>query len=135
MAAVFSLDGFLKLSLLDKSKAVAAGVPASALRELVADSAVTLSDVAKVVAPRRTLDRRLKDNANLTPEESDRFARFASILSLCEHIFGSRAEAMEWLEAPKRRFDGERPIDLIRTEVGARLVEQLLVQAQHGMTA
>lgn len=135
MATAFSLSSFLDSSLLDQSKAVAAGVPASALRELVDNSTLTLADLAKIVAPRRTLDRRLKENGNLSPDEGDRLARFASILRLCEHIFGGRIAAMHWLETPKHRFDGERPIDLIRTEVGAKLVEQLLVQAQHGMMA
>lgn len=106
-----------------------------AVRDLVADPAITIADVARVVGPRRTLDRRLKEDGRLSVEESDRFARFVGILKLAAHIFGDRTEAMAWLGAPKRRFEGERPLDLLRTDAGARLVEELLQQSRHGFMA
>ena len=43
----------------------------------------------------------------------DRLARFVTVLSLAAAIFGSRAAAMDWLSAPKQRFEGERPLDLL----------------------
>src|SRR3546814_14164993 len=70
-----------------------------------------------------------------SPDESDRFARFVTVLDLASGIFGSRAAAMGWLGAPKRRLDGERPLDLLKTDAGTRLVEDILEQARHGFTA
>ncbi len=135
MATAFSLDRFTSASPLARARAVAKGLPAKAVRDLIADKAVTVADLSRVVGPRRTLDRRLKDNAPLSPQESDRFARFVTVLDIAASIFGTRAEAMDWLSAPKRRFDGDRPLDMLKNGEGARLVEELLVQGQHGMLA
>src|SRR3546814_884569 len=62
MATAFSLDEFAAAPLLERAHAVSAGLPAKAVRDLVADPAITLADVARIVGPRRTIDRRLKEN-------------------------------------------------------------------------
>ena len=135
MATAFNLDSFIKSPALKRAEAVAKGLPAKAIRDLVADRAVSLADVARVVGPRRTLDRRLKDNKRLSPEESDRLARFVATLDLAATIFGGREAAMCWLGSPKRRFEGETPLSLLRTDAGTRLVEEVLQQGRHGFTA
>ena len=135
MATAFSLDTFLKGPSLSRVRQVEQGLPASAMRQLVDGKAVTLADLAGIVAPRRTLDRRLADNAPLTPEESDRLARFAEVLALATHVFGDRAAAMEWLRAPQFDFDGTPPISLMRTYSGGDLVTDLLNRFRYGMLA
>jgi putative toxin-antitoxin system antitoxin component (TIGR02293 family) len=135
MATAFSLDKFISAPPLKRAEAVAKGLPAKAIRDLVADRAVSLADVARVVGPRRTLDRRLKENKRLSPEESDRLARFAATLDLATQIFGSRAAAMDWLTTPKRRFDDEAPLNLLKSDAGTRVVEEILEQGRHGFTA
>lgn len=135
MATAFSLDRFVKAPPLKRAEAVAKGLPAKALKDLVADRAVSLADVARVVGSRRTLDRRLKENRRLSPEESDRLARFVTTLDLAAHIFGSRAAAMDWLSSPKRRFGGEAPLNLLKSDAGTRIVEEVLEQGRHGFTA
>lgn len=135
MATSFQLDRFVAAPPLEQAEAVAKGLPAKALRDLVADKVVSLADVARVVGPRRTIDRRLKENKRLSPEESDRLARFLTILALASGIFGDRAAAMRWLGAPKRRFEGKSPLDLLKTHAGTRLVEDVLQQARFGFTA
>jgi putative toxin-antitoxin system antitoxin component (TIGR02293 family) len=135
MATAFRLDKFISAPPLKRAEAVAKGLPAKAIRDLVADRAVSLADVARVVGPRRTLDRRLKENKRLSPEESDRLARFASTLDLATQIFGNRTAAMDWLTTPKRRFDGEAPLNLLKSDVGTRIVEEVLEQGRHGFTA
>ena len=116
-------------------KRLSAGLAANRVRDLVAHQAITLADVARTVGPRRTIDRRLKKNKPLSPDESDRFARFVTVLAQATAIFGNRAAAMQWLGTPKRRFEGEKPLDLLTTDAGTRLVEEVLEQARHGFTA
>lgn len=135
MATALSLGTFTSAPPLKRAEAVARGLPARVLKDLVADEAISLADVARVVGPRRTLDRRLKENKRLSPDESDRLARFVGTLDLAAHIFGSRASAMQWLNAPKRRFGGETPLSLLRSDAGTRLVEEVLEQGRHGFTA
>ena len=135
MATAFSLDRFLASPPLERAHAVAKGLPAKAVRDLVSDPAITIADVARIVAPRRTIDRRLKDNSPLSPAESDRLARFLSVLNETVRLVGSREKAMRWLSEPKDVFDGERPIDLLRTGAGAQAIEEFFLRAKHGMLA
>jgi uncharacterized protein (DUF2384 family) len=48
---------------------------------------------------------------------------------------GDRESALEWLRAPKRRFEGRTPLEMLRTETGGRLVDQMLIQIDEGMIA
>src|SRR3546814_13058622 len=57
MATAFSLDEFAAAPLLERAHAVSAGLPAKAVRDLVADPAITLADVARIVGRRRTFTR------------------------------------------------------------------------------
>ncbi|MGF1549293.1 MAG: antitoxin Xre/MbcA/ParS toxin-binding domain-containing protein [Sphingomonadaceae bacterium] len=130
-----ALQRFDEAPPLRKARAIDRGLPAGALADLVADPAISMADVARVVGPRRTLDRRLQEGRRLSPEESDRLARLLRILGLAAEIFGDRARAMDWLGSPKRRFEGERPLVLLRSDEGTRLVEETLLQARHGFAA
>ncbi|HEY4010474.1 MAG TPA: MbcA/ParS/Xre antitoxin family protein [Acidobacteriaceae bacterium] len=69
------------------------------------------------------------------PEESNRAVRIAGISSLAEKVFGNNENAARWLRKPKQRFDGRTPLDLLRTEAGGRLVEEMLLQLDYGFFA
>jgi putative toxin-antitoxin system antitoxin component (TIGR02293 family) len=87
------------------------------------------------ILPRRTLAHRRTRREPLTHEESDRAVRFARIASLAEGVFGDDAKASRWLRKPKVRFDERTPLELLRTEAGARLVEEMLLQLDYGFAA
>ena len=48
---------------------------------------------------------------------------------------GDQESALDWLRAPKRRFEGRSPLGMLSTETGGRLVEQMLIQLDDGMFA
>lgn len=135
MATAFSLRRFARSNPLDRVRAVEKGLPARALRQLAADPAITMADLAQAIGTRRTLDRRLKEDSRLSLEEGDRLDSFIQVLDLAAHIFGNRAKAMAWLRAPKHRFDGRTPLEMMRTGTGARAIEELLIASQHGIMA
>lgn len=64
----------------------------------------------------------------LSADESDRLLRVLHVLVVGESLFGDRAKAIHWLSSPKRRFGGSSPMDMLSTQIGAALVEELLVQ-------
>jgi len=84
------------------------------------------------IIPRRTLDHRHQKGEALSLEESERAYRTASTLALAEAVFGDRQKALAWLTAPKIRFDGESPMELIDTDIGTRLVAEALMQIGEG---
>lgn len=120
---------------LDRARAIEIGLPVKMLRVLLKDGEISINDLARVIAPRRTLERRLKENERLSVDESDKLARFMTILELSEYMFGDRHAAMDFLRSKLPAFDDEAPIDLLRTSAGTEAVNNLLQRGLHGMLA
>lgn len=96
---------------------------------------LTDNEIYALVIPRRTLTHRKTRHESLSREESDRAVRLARITALAEEVFGDQDRAFRWLRKPKHRFDGRTPLELLATEAGARLVEEMLYQIDEGMAA
>lgn len=129
-----SADG-LSTDALTRAHAIELGLPVKMLRVLMRDGEISIADLARFLAPRRTLERRLKDGERLTMEESDRLARFMTILELCEYMFGDRHEAMDFLRSKLPALGEEAPIDFLKTSAGTEAVNNLLQRGLHGMLA
>jgi putative toxin-antitoxin system antitoxin component (TIGR02293 family) len=96
---------------------------------------LTRDEVHSLVIHRRTFKHRKANHQKLSKEESDRAIRTARILARAEATFGGSVSALEWMRQPKLRFEGRTPIQMMTTEAGSRLVEEMLVQADEGMFA
>ncbi len=92
-------------------------------------------EIYSFIVPRRTLVHRKTRREPLTHDESDRAVRIARITSLAEEVFGDDAKASRWLRKAKTRFEGRTPLEVLRTEAGARLVEEMLLQLDYGFAA
>lgn len=92
-------------------------------------------EIYRLVIPRRTLAHRKSKQEPLTREESDRAVRLARMVALAEQVFADKGKALQWLHQSKRRFDGRTPMELLTTEAGARLVEEMLYQIDYGLFA
>ncbi len=103
--------------------------------ESLSNHGMSDEEIYNCIIPRRTLVHRKSRHESLTHDESDRAVRIARIASLAEEVFGDDAKASRWLRKPKTRFEGRAPLELLRTEAGARLVEELLLQLDHGFVA
>jgi putative toxin-antitoxin system antitoxin component (TIGR02293 family) len=94
-------------------------------------SSQELADAALV--NRRTLARR-KKAGRLGPDESDRLVRIARVFSRAIELYGGDEDsARTWLRRPRRALGGPSPFEMARTEVGAREVEKLIHQLEHGV--
>lgn len=96
---------------------------------------LTDEEVFSGVLPRRTLTHRIARREPLSREESDRVVRIARVTALGENAFGDRERFWRWFRAPMRRFDGRSPLEMLRTEAGGRLVEELLIGFEEGFVA
>ena len=112
---------------------IQAGLPFSALEEFgraMNNSAREVGDLLHI--PPRTLVRR-KEQGVLTPDESDRLVRFSRLFGAANDLFEGDVEAARrWLQTPKRALDNVTPLEMARTEVGAREVEHLIGRLEHG---
>ena len=114
---------------------IEAGVPLSAMGEFVAASGVPLRDVLDVVIPARTLKHRRTRHEPFSRDESDKLARLVRVFDQTVAVFEDSARACAWLNQPKKRFSGRTPLAMLRTEVGGRMVEEMLGQIDAGMFA
>ena len=118
----------------DLARLVRTGLPAgsvTALAEKLHLGGGVLS--RKLGIPRRTLSRRLSKASRLTPAESDRTVRMARICANAVEMIGDEAKAIEWLSTPNRALGGERPLDQLDTDTGARMVEDILGRIAYGV--
>jgi putative toxin-antitoxin system antitoxin component (TIGR02293 family) len=77
---------------------------------------------------RRTLATR-REEGRFSRDESDRLVRAARIFGGALQLFkGARGTASAWLESGQPTLGGSVPIDLARTDLGAREVERTLAQ-------
>ena len=106
------------------------GLPRSAFDRLQRALGVPQKEAADaVMIPIRTLSRRQR----LRTPESDRVFRFALLFQRAIEIMGDGETARRWMQAPKKALGGETPMRHARTEIGARHVERLLGQIEHGV--
>jgi putative toxin-antitoxin system antitoxin component (TIGR02293 family) len=119
---------------LDLASIVENQLPATVIKWLVRGG-LSDAEVYQLILPRRTLAHRVAKHQPLSREESDKAVRVARITSMAEQVFGDSERAWRWLRKPKRTFDGKTPMEMLGTEVGARLVEEVVQQIDHGMLA
>lgn len=80
-----------------------------------------------------TMTRRRK--GRFDPAESDRIVRFARLWALACDAVGGPAGARSWLKRPQYGLRSAVPLEVARTEVGAREVEALLRRILYGALA
>lgn len=67
----------------------------------------------------------------LSAEQSVRVWQFAEIFAQATEVFGNQETAGKWMLEPAMGLDNRRPIDLLRSFVGASLVEEQLIQLDY----
>lgn len=118
----------------DLARLVENRLPLTAVESLALHG-ISDAEIYACILPRRTLVHRRSKREPLNHEESDRAVRLARIASHAEEVFSDIAKAARWLRKPKQRFEGRTPMEVLRTEAGARLVEEMLFQMDYGFFA
>jgi len=85
---------------------------------------------------RATQGRKKRGAVNrLSRKQTGRTGKFAEILAMATAVFGSRQEAEQWLERPAIGLNQRRPIDLLATPAGAKIVEDFLTRVEFDVYA
>ena len=110
------------------------GLSYAAFERLKRRLKVSSQDLAvAALITQRTLARR-KKVGRMQPDESDRLVRFARVFSRAIELYGGNVDsAQAWMMRPNRALGGASPFEMARTEVGAREVEKLVHQIEHGV--
>ena len=120
---------------LDLDDAIRSGLPVKAVESVVKTGALRASELHTLVIPRRTLAHRKRLGKRLSSQQSDRLTRVVRVVASAEEAIGDGAKARRWLRKPNRALQGQRPLDLLASDVGARLVERVLGRIEHGLGA
>lgn len=119
-------------TLRDLRRALEEGLPVEALDRITGEICPDPDEALRLkhaVIPRTTLRRR----SRLTLEEGERTERLARLLVLAEEVWEDGGAAREFLLSPQPQLGDERPVDLARSELGVREVEELLHRIEHAL--
>ncbi len=114
---------------------VESGLPWEMLVEFAESTGVEWKDIYEIVIPARTLKHRRANGQLLSRDESDKFARLMRVFEQASQVLGGSAAACGWLRKPKKRFGNRTGFQMLATEFGGRLVEEMLGQIDEGMFA
>ena len=92
------------------------------------------------IVPRATLARRKtggdEQQQRLSADESGRLVRVAGLWAMAMDVWGGEEEARAFLFRPHPLLEGRPPIDVVLgSDLGARLVEDILGRLRHGSAA
>ena len=121
---------------LDAHDILQRGLPGSALVHLIETLTVLPKEMSlerAVGMSLRTYQRKEASTQTLSTEQSGRAWKFAEILAHATAVFGTQAEAEQWLERPALGLNNRRPIDLLSTPAGIEMVETLLGRLEYGV--
>lgn len=121
---------------LDAHELLHRGLPRGALTSLIENLHAIHADEASEAlgVSLRTLQRhKAAPVERLDVPQSGRAWKFAEILARATRVFGSQDEAEQWLKRPAIGLDQQRPIDLLTTPAGVKLVEDYLGRIEYSV--
>jgi putative toxin-antitoxin system antitoxin component (TIGR02293 family) len=124
---------------------VKSGVPASEFVMLASVLGMPKERLASTLGlARATMDRKIRDNRLLSPDESSRVLGMASLVGQVRSLvaesgeprgFDAGAWVSSWLERPVPALGARRPAELMDTSEGQAIVSRLVAQMQSGAYA
>lgn len=127
---------------MERVRIVKAGVPAEVVDLIAKRMAMPKEKLAGTLGlARATIDRKVRENKPLSPDESSRVLGMARLVGQVESLveesgrpegFDAAAWVAQWLEEPVPALGGRRPAELMDTPEGQVVVAQLVARMQSG---
>lgn len=122
-------------SLLDLDALAREGLPKESLTAVVHAATRSRSEAVMIrrsVIPDATWKRR---SVRLNPAESDRTLRLARVIALTRHVWHDNADDVtDFLSTPQALLGGLTPLERSATDLGAKVVEGVLLRLLFGVT-
>ncbi len=112
---------------------IRAGLPARAFVGVADVLYLSVDELAeKLGVPPRTIRDQRKKSARLSSANTEKLVRTARVLRQARRIFSTDEAVSGWLRSPAPALAGQRPIDVLDTDLGAREVEAVLNGIAYG---
>ncbi len=131
---LYSFDAIERIAL------VREGAPARIVTVLVEEMSITRDRLYRIAGlPRATIDRKLRANVRLDPDETERMIGIARLVGQVAQIvresgnpegFDAGKWVAEWLDRPVPALGGDRPATFMDTADGRGLVSNLIARMQ-----
>lgn len=118
---------------LDIAALIEKGLPLRVVDVVLESGLLDANELYTLVVPRRTLAHRKERQNALSPEQSDRLARVVRVITRAEEALGDSEKATRWMRKENRALGGRRPIDLLASDAGTRMVDRVLGRIEHGV--
>lgn len=129
------VEDAIHLPLLEQHDLVTKGIPITGLNKLLGIfTRLTEADIAAMLGvSKRAIQRR--KTSRLTTAESGTLLDLLAVRHLGTDVLGDQDAAETWLLQRAVAFEGRRPIELLSTRQGAKLVKEHLTRIEHGVYA
>ena len=118
---------------LEVVEAIDRGLPVSSALELKALLGLSNGQLAVLLGMSPRSLARLDRNGTLDPVSGDRLYRALRVVVQAIEVLEDEPAAVNWLKSAQRALGDTMPLDLLRTDVGARAVESLLGRMEYGV--
>lgn len=109
------------------------GLPYASYEHVAQELQASLNEVGNALHIAARTRARRKLGQRLDRAQSDSLVRLARVIATASNTLGSPAKAAQWLRRPNRALGGEVPLNLLDTEVGEQLVEDVLGRLEYGV--
>jgi len=118
----------------DLVRHVEKGLAFTAVEALQQQMDLATKEIAQLLDIKFRTFLRRKEAGRLQPAESDRVLRASRLFARAQDLFdGNQEAARAWLMTPQRALGGAIPLEIAKTEVGAREVEQIIGRLEQGV--
>ena len=122
------------ISISDCDRIIRDGIPWESAADIKKELNLTDGELARILdVSERTLSRLRLSKKKMSASAGDRLYRLIHIFSLARKVFEESGPARDWLHHPQVGLGGRVPLEFIRTEAGAREVEDLLGRIEYGV--
>ncbi len=114
------------------------GLPAAAVVSFSEQcAALPIEDVLDLIGISKRTYARKKESPQdaLSTVESNNLWKIAGLVTKASEVLGNRDAAERWFLQPALALNGQRPLDLAKTETGTELVRDLLLRMEYGVYA
>ncbi|MBA2653081.1 MAG: DUF2384 domain-containing protein [Tatlockia sp.] len=114
-------------------KTIREGILTELIEDFLKEQSIPIKDILQSLQiPKSTYFSKKRSHTRLDSSSTEKFLRLISVMKMSEEILGKN-QSKEWLYKKIPSLGEQIPMDLLDTEAGHRLVEQVLLQIKYGI--